>query len=438
MLDIKFIRENKKEIEQAAINKKVKVDLDKLLVLDDEKRGLVLRLDSLRAAKNELAREAKAGRPTEEQMAKGKKLKEDAFIMEKRLEEINNDYFRLLYQAPNLVSKDTPIGADESGNKVLKNAGKIPKFSFSPKDHMALGQLHRLIDTEKSNAISGSRFNYLFGEAALLQFAIIQFVFASLTDKKIISSIAKKTGNPSAKPFIPVIPPVIAKAEIMKKMDRFDPIDDRYYLVQDDALLVGSAEHTMGPLHLDEVIKEDDLPIRYIGYSTAFRREAGSYGKDTTGIMRRHQFDKLEMESFTLPKDGRVEQEFIVAIQEYLVSQLGLPYRVVLKCTGDIGGKADFRAVDIECYLPGQKQYRETHTADYMTDFQARRLNTKFLTKDGEKGFAHMNDATAFAIGRTLIAIMENYQQADGSIKIPKVLRKYMPGGLKIIGKNRK
>jgi len=265
-----------------------------------------------------------------------------------------------------------------------------------------------------------------------MQFAIIQFVFNTLTDKKIIGKLAKKTDNPFDKPFIPVLPPVIARAEIMKKMDRFDPIDDRYYLEQDDSLLIGSAEHTLGPLYMNEVIPEKDLPIRYIGYSTAFRREAGTYGKDATGILRRHQFDKAEMESFIQPEYGQVEQNLIVAIQEYLVQQLEIPYQVVILCTGDMGSP-DFRQIDIECWMPGQNTYRETHTSDYMTDYQARRLNTRIKRKDGKLEFAYMNDATAMAIGRILIAIIENYQQEDGSIKVPKVLHKYM-NGMKVIG----
>lgn len=433
MLDIKFIRENKEKIKQAAKNKNVMVDLDKLLKLDDERRGLVSQIEAGRAQRHEIAKQAKAGKPAAEQIAKGKKLKENIAGLEDKLQAMNSAYLELMYQVPNIVSADTPVGPDETGHKVIKKVGEPAKFNFPPKDHLELGLLHKIIDTEKAAAVSGSRFNYLFGQAALLQFAIIQFTLATLTDQKIISRLAKKVGNPFAKIFLPVIPPVLAKAEIMKKMDRFDPIDDRYYLEKDDALLIGSAEHTLGPLHLDEIIKEEDLPIRYIGYSTAFRREAGSYGQDTAGILRRHQFDKLEMESFIQPQYGLIEQEFIVAVQEYLVGQLEIPYRVVLKCTGDIGGKADFRAIDIECFLPGQGQFRETHTSDYMTDFQARRLNTRFRTAQGKKEFVHMNDATAFAIGRTLIAIMENYQQADGSIKIPKVLQKHMPGGIKVI-----
>ena len=235
-------------------------------------------------------------------------------------------------------------------------------------------------------------------------------------------------------PFIPVIPPVMVKSEIMKKMDRFDPIEDRYYLKEDDLLLVGSAEHSLGPILMDKTVKEEELPIRYVGYSTAFRREAGSYGKDTKGILRVHQFDKLEMESFTTSENGQSEQDLIVALQEYIVGQLGIPYQVVSICSGDMG-KPDYKQIDIECWVPSQNKYRETHTSDYMTDFQARRLNAKVIRKDGNTELMYMNDATATAIGRMLIAILENYQQADGSVVVPEILRKYMPGNQAIISK---
>lgn len=209
-------------------------------------------------------------------------------------------------------------------------------------------------------------------------------------------------------------------------MARLEPKDERYYVQSDDLYLVGSAEHTLGPLHMDKVLKEEELPVRYIGYSTAFRREAGSYGKDMKGILRVHQFDKLEMESFSLPEDSVNEQNFFVAIQEYLMQELKVPYRVVQICTGDMGGP-DARQIDIECWMPGQNRYRETHTSDLMTDYQARRLNTKVKRKNGTE-FVHMNDATAIAVGRTIIAIMENYQTENGTVKIPKALQKYMFG----------
>ena len=441
MLDIKLIRENADKVKQAAKNKNIDLDVDELLELDQEKRKAQTKIDELRAKRNELAEagkklfKANSKKPSKEQIAKGKKIKVELVELEERLREIKIKYNKLIYSVPNIISKDTPIGPDESGNKVIRKFKKPAEFQFKPKDHMELGILNGIIDTEKSAKISGARFNYLFGGAVLLQFALIQFLFNTLTNKKIIKMLAKKAGNPFDKPFTPVIPPVIARSEIMKKMDRFEPLEDRYYIEQDDSLLIGSAEHTLGPLHMNEVIDEKDLPIRYIGYSTAFRREAGTYGKDTAGIFRRHQFDKAEMESFAAPKHGLAEQNLIVAIQEYLIQQLEIPYQVVAICSGDMG-KPDFKQIDIECWMPSQNKYRETHTSDYMTDYQARRLNIKYKNNKGEKEFVHMNDATAFAIGRMLIAILENYQQADGSIVVPKVLRKYMPGELGVISKN--
>ncbi len=214
------------------------------------------------------------------------------------------------------------------------------------------------------------------------------------------------------------------KPAVLNRMARLEPREDRYYLEKDDLFLVGSAEHTLGPMHMDEVIEESRLPIRYAGYSTAFRREAGSYGKDTKGILRMHQFDKMEVESFCVPEDSYKEQELMVAIQEYLLQQLELPYRVVLICTGDMGFP-DHRQIDIETWMPGQNTYRETHSADLIGGFQPRRLNTRVKRASGELEPVHMNDATVFAIGRMLIAIMENYQTADGSIMIPAVLRPY-------------
>ena len=223
-----------------------------------------------------------------------------------------------------------------------------------------------------------------------------------------------------------MVPPVMIRPEIFKKMARLSEADkeERYYFPKDDVYLVGSAEHTLGPLHMDEVFNEEDLPIRYLGFSTSFRREAGTYGKDLRGILRVHQFDKLEVESFTTSENSLTEQNFIIALQEYLVRSLKIPYQLVILCTGDMGAP-DARQIDLECWMPGQEKYRETHTSDLMTDFQARRLNTKVRRKGGKTEFVHMNDATAFAIGRILIAIFENYQQKNGSIKVPKVLQKY-------------
>lgn len=429
MLDVKFIRENLEKVKEACRKKQVDIDIDRLLELDKERRDLMGKIEALKAEKNKISEQATKDESLRE---KAKEIKGDIKEIEPRFKKTKQEFDELTSKVPNIISEDTPEGPDESGNKVLRKFKEPTEFDFKPKDHMELGLLHNLIDTEKSAKISGARFNYLFNEAVLMQFAIVQFVFATLTDRKIIKKLAKKVNNPFDKPFIPVIPPAIARAEIMKKMDRFDPIEDRYYLEQDDALLIGSAEHTLGPLHMNEIIDEKDLPIRYVGYSTSFRREAGTYGKDAAGILRRHQFDKAEMETFIQPEYGLVEQDLIVAIQEYLLQQLEIPYQVMIICTGDMGGP-DYRQIDMESWMPGQNKYRETHTSDYMTDYQARRLNIKTKRKNGKTEFVHMNDATAFALGRIIIAIIENYQQKDGSIVIPEALRKYM-GGIKKIG----
>ncbi|MBU3942843.1 serine--tRNA ligase, partial [Patescibacteria group bacterium] len=321
----------------------------------------------------------------------------------------------LLYKIPNILAQDVPAGKDESENVVIKQVGKVPTFNFEIKDHVELGEALGIIDLKTAAQVSGARFVYLKGKLALLQLALINHTFDILTKKG----------------FIPVVPPVMIKPEVYEKMARLSEADkdERYYFPQDDLYLIGSAEHTLGPLHMNEILNEKDLPLRYAGYSTAFRREAGSYGKDTKGILRVHQFDKIEMESFTVKEDSLKEQDFIVSIQEELIKSLKIPYQVVMICTGDMGSP-DARQIDIECWMPGQNKYRETHTSDLMTDYQARRLNTRVRRKEGTE-FVHMNDATAFAIGRTLIAIMENYQQKDGSIKIPEVLQKYT--GFKII-----
>ncbi len=430
MLDIKYIRENVEQVKNDIQNKNLvgKVDLDRILELDGEVKALTQQLDELRQRKNQIDEQMKKAPEADARKAlieEGALLKNKSKDIEEKLNVSKSEFDELMLKVPNVTSSRMPVGKDESENVVARKFGEPPKFDFEIKDHVDLGKSLKLIDVEKSGEISGSRFYYLMNEAVLMQFGIVQMVFETLTNVEIISEIAKKVGNPFIKPFIPVVPPVMMKPEIMKRMDRLDPIDERYQLKLDDLILVGSAEHTLGPLHMNEIIEEKDLPIRYIGYSTAFRREAGSHGKDVRGILRVHQFDKLEMETYVPEEYGEAEQDLIVGIQEYLVQKLKIPYQVIQICTGD-SGKPDYNQYDIECWIPSQNRYRETHTSDYMTDFQSRRLNIKYKTNTGEKKFVYMNDATAFAIGRILIAILENYQQADGSVVVPEVLRKYV------------
>ena len=427
MLDIKFIRQNQEKVREAIKNKKAGLDLDKLLASDERRRHLLSESESLKAEQNKRSKGPQSPVDLEELKA----LKEKIKLIEGELKCVEEEYEKLMMMVPNIPTEDTPVGSDESGNKVLRKWGSIKEFDFKPKEHWEIGKELDLIDSERAAKVSGARFAYLKRDLVLMEFALIQYGFSILTDGKLLQKIIKKAGlDIKPTPFIPVVPPVLIKPDVMQKMARLEPKEERYHIPSDDLYLVGSAEHTLGPMHMGETFKEEDLPVRYVGFSTAFRREAGSYGKDMKGILRVHQFDKLEMESFCLPEDSVKEQNLFVAMQEYLVQLLNIPYQVVAICTGDMGGP-DARQIDLEMWMPGQNRYRETHTADLMTDYQSRRLGTKVKRQNGSE-FVHMNDATALAIGRTLIAITENYQTKKGTIEIPKVLRKYM-GGMKEI-----
>lgn len=428
MLDIHFIRDNADIVKEGARKKGVDIDIDRLLAVDEERKGLMQQIEGKRAEQNRASFEIARAQGAEKQalIDAMQQLKGGMEEIRAKFDELDLEWTKLMLAVPNIPSPDTPEGPDESGNVVVREWGEKPQFAFTPKPHWELGEALGIINSEKAGQVSGARFTYLMGDLALMQFALVQFVMKTLTSRETLAKIAADAGlEIDTKPFVPVIPPVIMKAEVMGRMARLHPIDERYYLEKDQQVFIGSAEHTMGPLHMDEIIAAEELPIRYIGYSLSFRREAGAAGKDTRGILRQHQFDKAEMESFTRPEDGYREQEFIVAIQEYLMRSLKLPYQVLLICTGDMG-KPDQRQFDINTWMPGQDAYRETQTSDYMGGYQARRLNTRLRDAEGNLTHVHMNDATAFAMGRTLIAIMENYQQEDGSIKIPEVLVPYV------------
>lgn len=421
MLDIQYIRDNINEVKKATKDKNLDPGLvDKLLKLDTKRLALLRDIEDLRAQRNIAAKQR--------DIETGKKVKNKLQDLEPSYAEIDEKYNKILWKIPNLVSDDTPIGRDENENKVLRKWGEPVDFKFKVKDHLELGNNLDIIDTETASKVTGARFNYLKGEAVLLQNALYQFAISVLTDETVLKKIANKVEKGySSKAFIPVIPPLFINPEVYGKMARLseDTEIERYSIPRDNQYLIGSAEHTLGPMHIDQTLNEGSLPLRYFSLTPAFRREAGSYGKDTRGILRQHQFDKVEMESFTTPENGLKEQNFFVAIQEHLMQNLEIPYQVVAICTGDMGGP-DYRQIDIECWMPGQGKYRETHTSDYMTDYQSRRLQTRVRLNKGENVFVHMNDATAFAMGRVIIAILENYQQKDGSIKIPEVLKPFM------------
>ncbi len=429
MLDIKFIRENQDLVKDAIRKKFVKIDLDELIALDDKRKATLLEVENMRAEQKRISDKMPTlSNPIEREqlIADIRPLKENLTTKEEELKKLIDDWQKMMIRVPNIPSPDTPEGPDDTGNVVVRSWGEKPKFDFNPKEHDELGIALGVIDTETAATVASSRFCYLKGDLVLMQFAILQFCLQFLTNKNKLQEIADSAGlKINIKEFIPVVPPVFIKPVVQLKMARFMTPEEHYLFPNDDLMLIGSAEHTMGSMYMDKTFSEEELPIRHVGYSTAFRREAGSYGKDMKGILRQHQFDKLEMEIFSLPENSMQEQNFLVAIQEYLLQQFGLPYQVVLVCSGDMGFP-DSRQYDIETWMPGQNKYRETHSADLTAGFQSRRLNTRVKRADGKIEPVHMNDATVAAIGRMLIAIMENYQEADGRIRIPEVLRPYI------------
>lgn len=409
MIDIKLLRENPQKIAEAAKSKRITVDVDAILELDKKRSEVQRTVQKLQEERNALAKSI-TGKPTAEQIAKGKELKESSEKESARLEQLDKEFQEKLGQIPNLPKPDVKIGKDESENDVVRKYKEPTKFSFTPKDHLALGELLDIIDVKTAGKVSGPRFNYLKNEGVLLEFALVQLTLGTLMQEG----------------FTPIIPPVLIKESTMKGLGYMENggAEDMFHMQHDDMFLVGTAEHSLVPMHMDEVLQKKQLPLKYMGFSTAFRREAGSYGKDTRGILRVHQFDKVEMVLFV--EEGKDDEmhEYLLGLEEKLFQLLEIPYQVIKMCTGDLGFPTA-RKYDIEAWMPGQNKYREVTSASTIGDFQSRRLHIRYNDGD-EKKYVSILNGTAFAIGRTLIAILENYQQEDGSVVIPGVLRKYL------------
>ncbi len=410
MLDIKFIRENPEKVKKTAKDKGIDINVEHVLEIDNELRGLDLMVQKLREDRNRFAKAASNAVNKEEAINKGREIKVRLEKEENVLKAVSEELREWLLRIPNPAKKDVKVGKDDSENEILRKEGMPKKFNFKPLDHLDLGEKLDIIDVKKASKVSGARFGYLKGDAVLLEFALIQFGLETLI----------KEG------FIPVIPPVLVTKETMKALGYMENggEEDMYHLEKDDMYLVGTAEHALVPMHKDEILNAKDLPKRYVGFSTAFRREAGSYGKDTKGILRVHQFDKLEMVSFVKDGEDDKEHEYLLSLEEKLFQALDLPYQVVKMCSGDLGFPAA-RKYDLEAWMPGQGKFREVTSVSTVTDFQSRRLNIKYQ-EGKEKKYVNILNGTAFAIGRTIIAILENYQKEDGSIEIPKVLQKYL------------
>lgn len=419
MLDIKLLRTDTEAIKVALKKKHIDPTLiDNVLSLDREKRALTQQLDEFLAQRNTISKEMPKLAPEEKKkrLAEMQFIKEQIAELEPKVKKLEEEVSQIMLTIPNPPLASVPEGKDDTDNKPTKYSGTKRAFDFKPRDHMEIAGMNDLVDMEAAGNASGSRFYYLKGTAALLEFALIQFVMQKLVHKG----------------FTPIIPPVLVKEKSMYGTGFFPTDRNEIYHVNaesDDLYLVGTAEVPLCMMHADKVIPAEKLPLRFVGFSTCFRREAGSYGKDTAGIMRVHQFDKIEMFSFCHPDKSEEEHELIRSIEEEIMTELGFHYQLLNICGGDLGAPAA-KKYDIEVWIPSQERYRELTSCSNCTDFQARRANIKFKEmKEGKAHtqFLHTLNGTACAMSRTLIAIMENYQREDGTFEIPDVLKPYLP-----------
>ncbi len=409
MLSVHSIRKNQEKVKQAVQDKGYRIDVEKVLSIDEKRKQTVQQIQQFR---EELKKTSQKGL-SQAARNQAKQNRTKIQLAENELKKIESEWKALLYEIPNLAAEDVKKGKDESENEVVRRYKNPTKLEFKAKDHLELGKELDIIDVERAAKISGTRFGYLKNEAVQLEFALVQFALQTLL----------KEG------FQAIVPPVLIKKEITEDLGYWQAGgNEDYYLVYEpkekiEFYLVGTAEHSIVPMHKDETFEKKNLPKRYVGFSTAFRREAGSYGKDVRGILRVHQFDKVEMVSFTSAENDDQEHEYLLSLEEKLFQALDIPYQVVKMCTGDLGFPVA-RKYDLEAWIPSQNKYREVTSTSTTTDFQARRLNIKY--KEGqEKKYARILNGTVFAIGRTIIAILENYQQKDGSVRIPKVLQPF-------------
>ncbi len=424
MLDTKYIRENIDAIKENCINRNVTVDLDKLLVLDDERRSNIQTVEDIRRQQNETAGAMKGKleqADRERLIARGKELKEKAAIADAALKGVMGEFDDLVRMIPNMTHPDSPVAAGEDGNREIRRWGEPTKFDFKPMDHVQLGEELDLIDFESGARVTGQKFYYLKNEAVLLEQALINYALYTLRDEG----------------FTPIMTPDLARESVLDGIG-FNPRGDEtqiYSVENSDLCLIATAEITLGGMLSDKILNEAELPLKFAGISHCFRTEAGAAGRESKGLYRVHQFSKVEMFAFTTPEDSGAMHEKLVGFEEKLFQGLEVPYRVVDICTGDMGGPA-YRKYDLEAWMPGRGDgggWGEVTSTSNCTDYQARRLKIRFR-REGEKKpeLVHMLNGTAFAMSRAIIAVLENHQRSDGSINIPEALRPYM-GGMKVI-----
>jgi seryl-tRNA synthetase len=419
MLDVKMVRSNPDEVRKALQRKGAASasSLDEFLTLEEERRRLLTDVESMRAARkrasDDIAAVKKAGGDAAEAIAAMRTLGDTIKEREVGLAAVEEQLKTMLLEIPNLPLAGVPNGGEED-SVVLRVVGEPPVFAFEPKDHLDLGTALDIIDMERGAKVSGSRFAYLKGDLVMLQFALVRYGLDVIQGKG----------------FRPVIPPVLVREEAMYGTGFFPTDRAQVYETVDGDCLVGTSEVPLAAMHMEEFLEQEKLPLRYAGYSSCFRREAGAAGRDTRGILRVHQFDKVEMFSFCLPEQAEGEHQLILSAEEEILRGLEIPYRVVNIAAGDLGAPAA-QKFDCEAWMPGQAQYREVTSCSNCTDYQARRLNCRYRTDKGPR-FAYTLNGTGIAVGRTLIAIMENHQRADGGFAVPEVLQPYM--GKDVIG----
>jgi seryl-tRNA synthetase len=419
MLAIQYIRQEAEAVKQACRDKQLDPEVvDQLLAVDQEKRQLQQAVDDLRRQSNEHAENIKKNiamgqKPSEEDKEAGKQIKEKLKEIEPKLAEVNEKFTQFLFAIPNPPAVGVPVGKDESGNQVVRQVGQIPQFDFAPKTHDEIMEALDWLDTKRATKIAGFRGYFLKNQGLLLERALLAYAM----------DLMGKHG------FQLLSAPVLVNREAMQGTGYFPWGQEDHYYTQDGQILAGTAEVALTSYYADELLREKDLPIKLCGISPCFRREVGTYGKDTKGVIRVHQFNKVEQVVLTVADETETAQwhEKMVGFAEELLQNLGLSYQVLLMCTGDMGA-GQRKKYDLETWFPGQNKYRETHSASYFNDFQARRLNIRYQAADGSVKYVYTLNNTVAASPRLLAAIVENYQQADGSVKIPEVLKPYLVG----------
>jgi seryl-tRNA synthetase len=417
VLDIKAIREDPEPFRLGLARRNLAESVDELLAADERRRSLTARVEELRAEQNRASKRI-GGAPDQERkqlIDAVARVSAELKELEPELDRADGALSELLARVPNVPHHSAPDGFTDEDAVEVRRRGEPAAFDFDPLDHTELGTRLRMLDVERGARTSGSRFVYLLGDLVDVQFALVRYVL----------DVVEERG------FRPVVPPVLVREEAMFGTG-FLPTEkvNLYVTSEDELYLAGTSEVPLAALHMGEILEEPDLPLRYAGYSTCFRREAGTYGKDLGGMFRVHQFDKVEMFVFATPETSWDVHEQMVSIQEDLVAALELPYRVVNVAAGDLGGSAA-KKYDLEVWLPGQARYRELTSCSNCTDYQARRLQTRVRRGSGDLEVLHTLNGTATAISRTLIAITENHQQRDGSVTLPKALHAYLPERLR-------